>query len=246
MSRATPLPATLATRSVRVVRPRDAAATYSDPGGEFQRLEKAGLLLHLARGYYAIPPSSTQVLDWRPTPESVALGVAIADYGRDRVALSGVSAARELGALPRAIAAAVVSVPARRPPIRTIVGLIDFWHRETSELDLQKTRTDLAVGWSTTAPQTLLDLADRPGLAMADPGTVSEAMWQLAQTVDWRTVHAISDKGRRRAAYSRALWVCAGIADSAAPPPDRGRPVSTKGLRSWSDADPHSFGLSDD
>jgi len=247
MSRATPLPSRLAGRSIRIVRPRDAADIYSNPSGEFQRLVEAELLVKVARGYYAIPPrGAARQGEWRPTPEAVALGIAIVDYGREHVSLCGVSAARLLGALPRAIAAGVVSVPARRPGLRTTVGLVEFWHRDPADVDVHKARTDLATGWSTTPPQTLLDLADRPGLGNVDPGTFSEVIWHLAQSVDWKEVHRISEIGKRRAAYSRALWVCAGIAGGAAPPPHRGRTVSTKGLRSWSDADPAPYGIADD
>ncbi|MCH7583732.1 MAG: type IV toxin-antitoxin system AbiEi family antitoxin domain-containing protein [Acidobacteria bacterium] len=247
MSHATPLPPALTAKGVRIVRPRDGADTYYNPTANFRRLVEAGLLIRVARGYYAIPPrDAVSSTGWRPTPEAVALGIGIADYGRDSVALSGISAARVLGVLPRAIAAAVISAPVRRPRVNTIVGPVEFWHRDIADVETRKARTELATGWSTTAPQTLVDLADRPSLAGVDPSTVSETMWDLAPRVDWTEVHRISEKRRRRAAYARAVWVCAGLVADAVPPPRRGRPVPAKGLQSWSKADPSVFGISND
>jgi hypothetical protein len=243
MSHATPLPPRLASRAVRVVRPRDATGVYRHPAVEFARLERAGLLRRLARGYYAIPPDGAPAdAAWLPTPESVALGIGLADYGRNAVALSGISAARLLGVPARAIAAGVVSIPVRRPPIETIAGPVSFWHRSITDIETQKARTDLGVGWATTAEQTLLDLADRPRLAGLAPRTTAEVMWDLAARVDWLQVQRLSETQDRPSAYARALWACAGLT-SEAPRPRLRRRVPTKGLASWSDADPGAFGL---
>jgi hypothetical protein len=204
-------------------------------------------LVRVASGYYAIPPADTSdSQDWRPAPESLALGIAIADYGRDRVALSGISAARVLGIPPRAIAAGVVTVPARRSPVRTIAGPIAFWHRDIAVLETQKARTELAIGWSATTEQALLDLANRPNLADVSPTTASEAMWDLAQSADWHTIHRLSRAQHTPGAFARAIWVCAGIAPTTTPPSRPGRPVHRRGLTSWSGADPEAFGISDD
>ncbi len=244
MANATPLPPEFASRSVRILRSRDGAQVYKHPGTEFARLVKAGLLLRVARGYYAIPPGGGIVdPSWRPTPESIALAIGIADYGRDPVALTGISAARLLGVPPRAVAAAVVSVPVRRPDLRTVVGPIAFWQRSLAGVETEKARTELAVGWSTTAEQTLLDLADRPGLAGLSAITVSEAIWALGQRIDWFRVHHLSETQNRPSAYARALWVCAGIAPGAAPPPRLRRSVPSKGLTSRSDAEGERHGI---
>ncbi|MFH1104939.1 MAG: type IV toxin-antitoxin system AbiEi family antitoxin domain-containing protein [Actinomycetota bacterium] len=242
---ATPLPMEIATRALRVIRPRDAADIYRNPPLEFARLTRAGLLLRIARGYYAIPPMESLGTDsWRPAPESIALGIGMVDYGKESVALAGISAARVLNVLPRALAAGVVAVPASRNTLRTIAGPLIFWTRDTSQLQTQKTHTELVTGWVTTSEQTLLDLADVPDLGGVSPTTASEAIWALATRVDWGTVFDLSVRQRRRAAYTRALWASAGLISEVAPPPWRSRrSVSSRGLRSWSDASPERFGV---
>ncbi len=243
MSHATPIPPQLASRAVRVIRPRDAAGAYRHPAVEFARLERAGLLRRVARGYYAIPPGGAPVdAAWLPTPEAIALGIGITDYGRDAVALCGISAARLLGVLPRAVAGAVVSSPVRRPPVETVAGPVSFWHRSITDMETQKARTDLGTGWATTAEQTLLDLADRPPLGGLAPRTAAEAIWDLAARVDWIRVRHLSEAQDRPSAYARALFTCAGLV-SEAPRPRLRRPVPTKGLVSWSKADPRAYGL---
>lgn len=243
----TPVPRSLAARSVKIVRPRDATDTYTNPAVQFRRLADAGQLVRVAHGYYAIPPAEwSGDPHWRPTPESVALGIGIADYGRDDVVLSGISAARLLGIPPRALATAVVSIPVRRPPIKTISGPITFWHRSTAALDFSKVRTELATGWSATAEQALLDVADHPTLGGVPVSTATEVIRQLAPRVDWRQVHDLSLRQQKRAAYARAAWVSSGLVTGSIPTVRPGRVVSTKGLTSHNDTDPSMFGLTDD
>ncbi len=247
MSHETPLPRSLAARPVKVVRPRDATGTYTNPGVQFRRLVDAGKLVRVAYGYYAIPPVEwSGDPHWRPTPESLALGIAMADYGRDDVVLCGVSAARLLGIPPRALATAVVTVPVRRPPIDTISGSITFWHRSTTDLDFNKVRTELATGWGATAEQALLDVADQPGLGGLPVLTASEVIWLLARRVDWSRVHDLSLRQRKRAAYARAVWVSADLVNGPIPPVRPGRVVSTKGLTSRGGSDPLAYGLTND
>src|SRR5438874_12539652 len=88
----------------RILRPRDFDDVYANPGGEFGRLARTGVLDRLAHGYYLLVPEEHRGAFWRPEVEGVALGVTVADYGRDAVALMGPSAARLLGAIPRALA----------------------------------------------------------------------------------------------------------------------------------------------
>ena len=246
MHEATRLPRIIASRAVKIVRPRDAADVYVNPAGEFRRLADAGALARVAHGYYAVVPQEVrEPKNWRPSVEAIALGIGVVDYGRDEVALSGVSAARALNALPRAVSTAVVSVPVRRSPVQTSSGTVFFWHRQSESVETQKTRTELAVGWMTTASQTLLDLADRPRLGNLGPSTISETLWHLAPMVDWQRVYELSEELRRRSAYVRAYWVCAGLAPSTAPPPPPGRPVTSQGLRSWSGGVPALLGVVD-
>jgi len=245
--RATPLPTALAARTLRVVRPRDAADLYRDPAREFRRMADAGLLRSMARGYYVIPPMDA--LDdpgWRPSPESLALGIGQADHGRDAAALAAISAARVLGAVPRALATAVVAIPARRRPLITPVGPIHFWARNAQELDLQRVTTELAEGWVTTAEQTILDLADRPQLGGVGAHTASEAIWDLAARSDWELVRELSRRQGREAAYARAAWASAGVAPPDIEPPKPRRPVASMGLVSRSDAPATAYGVRDD
>jgi hypothetical protein len=55
--------------------------------------------------------------NWMPTLEAAAAGIAAARFHPDRAPLMGVSAARLHGALPRALAVAIVAAPARHDPI---------------------------------------------------------------------------------------------------------------------------------
>ena len=245
MAHATPLPAELASRETRVVRPRDGKAIYTHPNEEFARLERVGLLRRLAHGYYLIQPAGQGTdLTWLPPIEAIALGIAVADYGREAVALTGIGASRVLGALPRAISVSVVSIPVRRPPVETAGGTVAFWHRSVEGLDLQKARTELAQGWATTPEQTLLDLADRPNAGGLAARVAVESMWALAPRADWHLVRELSDRQRRPSAYARAAWVCEGIVQDLPPPAPLRRLVPSKGLTSWSDADPSAYGIS--
>lgn len=248
MTRETPLPRALASRSVRVLRPRDATDTYKDPFADLRRLADAGLLIRLAHGYYAIPP--TEAFGdpaWQPTPEGVALGIGVADYGENAAALSGVSAARVRGVLARAVAVAIVSIPTRRQTLDTTAGRIVFWTRDTGTLDLQRAKTDLAPGYATSLEQTVLDIADRPRLGGVSTRLASETLWQLARRTDWDLVYSLSVAQRRPAAYARARWVCAGVAPDDAPPPrPRRSTTTTLGLISSTAAEPSLFGLIDD
>ncbi len=245
--RETPLPRELAARKLRVVRPRDAIDLYRDPAREFKRLADAGLLRSIARGYYVIPPMDA--LDdpqWQPSAESLALAIAQADHGRDASALTAVSAARLLGAVPRGLATAVVAIPARRRPLITSVAPIHFWERRAQELDLQRVDTELAEGWVTTAEQTILDLADRPRLGGIGAGTASEAIWDLASRSDWQLVRELSLRQGREASYARAAWASAGIAPSDVEMLKPRRLVARRGLDSLSGAPAADYGVLDD
>lgn len=199
------IPNALISRTPRVFRTRDLASTYVNPTAEITRLVEQGVVVRVARGYYAlVPPQWVAAGGWRPDLEAVALGLAVADYGSLRVALMGPSAARLLGALPRAIAVATVLVPKQRPPLITAWGEIVFHRRDAGRLDLQRVDTDLASGYQTTAEQTILDLARWGDAWDLSPALVVEAIVALAARADWDLLHDLAVQQREPAAYMRA------------------------------------------
>lgn len=199
------VPPRLARRANRVLRPRDAEDVYEHPRAEFARLTRLGALRRLATGYYALVPQE-RVGDrrWTPAIEAVALGVAQADYGTPNVALMGVTAARHHGAIPRAIALAVVAVPKQRPVLRGEVGPVVFVKRDVSRLDLERIDTQLVSGWVTSVEQTLLDLASRPELGDLSMSEVDEAMGALATRADWDLVAQLAKDQHRPGALAVA------------------------------------------
>lgn len=201
----TGLPHVLARRRPGVVRPIDAAGTYAQPRPEFRRLTEAGLLVRLAPAYYArVPQRRVGDRRWRPDLHAAALGIAQADYGIDGAALMHISAARLLGVVPRELAIAVVAAGKQRPAREVLGGRIIFVKRDLAALDLQRVETELGPGWITTAEQTLLDIAHRPTLAIADPQQIVEVLRALGQTADWDVVNELAAQQRKRAAADRA------------------------------------------
>ena len=162
--RARGLPNELARAENRIVRPRDFGDLYRNAGADFARLADAGLLVRVAHGYYAIVPEGERGRRWRPPIEAIALGIAVADYGYDDAALMGITAARLLGVVPRALNTAVVAVPRQRPVVETDFGRVHFVKRAIHTLQVQHAQTLLADGYTTTAEQTVLDLVARPTL----------------------------------------------------------------------------------
>ncbi|MGB9377574.1 MAG: type IV toxin-antitoxin system AbiEi family antitoxin [Mycobacteriales bacterium] len=208
------LPGALARTSFAVVRPSDAREVYAHPSPEFRRLTERGLLHRLATGYYAVVPPGADGLHWLPGLESAAYGIGAADYGSDAVVLIGLSAARLHGAVPRALAVAVVAVPKQRP----ILSLADrearviFVRRDTDRLDAERVRTDLGTALVTGAEQTVLDLAHRPELGGV-PREARAAAVALWPRCDNRTLDRLAQDQRLRAARDRAeSW--AGRADA--------------------------------
>lgn len=92
---------------------------------------------------------------WMPDLEVAAAGIASAIYGIDHVVVMGVSAARLLGAIPRALATAVVAVPRQHRTIglsdRTAV--VRFVKRGTDRLDAERFNTPQGVALITTPEQ---------------------------------------------------------------------------------------------
>src|SRR4051812_1316314 len=97
-----------------MLRPADADAVYAAPPKEFARLADRGVLHKVATGYYAIVPPRSVGRRWLPSLEATAYGIAAADYGPDGAVLMALSAARIHGAIPRALAVAVVAVEKNR------------------------------------------------------------------------------------------------------------------------------------
>lgn len=233
----TAVPSAVAKADPRLVRPRDLAIHYVNPSAEVARLVAGGVLLRVAGGYYAVVPEARRGEHWRPSPEAAALALVQADYGRDQAALMGVSAARVLGALPRAHAGAVVAVPKQRPALDSRVGRLVFVVRDVTALGLQRVDTELARGWVTTAAQTVLDLADRPGLGGLEPADVVAAIRHLAGAIDLEEVAGLADAQRKRAAYRRVVWILG------TKPPAWTRPATAAGLERVVSRDPHEYGL---
>lgn len=195
------VPAELISRRQRVIRPRDLRDRYRNPTAELTRLERAGIAKQVAYGYYVLIPAEFVGSDaWRPSIEALALGVAVADYGPAQTAVMGISAARLLGIVPRALALGSVAVPGRRPELETEVGTIVFHTRDTAKLALRRVDTDLAVGYQTTREQTLLDLIRFRSRWNISDAVIDEAVGRLSETVH---VDQVRDLARRQ----RCLWV---------------------------------------
>jgi hypothetical protein len=219
------MPVEIAAADPRVVRPADLRRRYSQPAKEFGRLRAAGVLLRLTQGHYAVVPEAYRGTAWRPSVEAAGLAIAQVDYGRKEVAAMGITAARLLGAVPRALGAAVIAVPRQRPSIRTAVGRIWFVVRRVERLDVQRVDTEMATGWATSSEQTVLDLADRPDLGGLAGAEVAEAIRQLAPRAEWELIGELAVRQRKRPAAVRAALV-AGVE----PPVRASRPVHAAGL----------------
>lgn len=247
MSHSLSIPEQLLRRSTRVIRPRDLEEVYVNPSQEVQRLESKGVLLNLAHGYYAVPPSEwLGDPAWVPEIEAVALGVAAADHQVTRVAIVGVSAARVLGFLPRALGTAVVAVPVRRRPLTTKVGQIHFWQRKSETLETQVWKSELGQGRVSTTEQALLDLADRPDRGGVTLATAQEALRNLSSAADWERVRALAMSQKAEPSYRRARWFAESIVPEAPVPKRPRHPVASRGLRPIEPTDRARFGIRDD
>lgn len=223
-----------------MVRPRD--TRYANPSLEFRRLAARGVVSKLATGYYLVPPDQARARgDWRPPVEAVALGIAAADYDVHGVAVMGISAARLHGAVPRALAVAVVAVPKQRPPLDTRRGRVQFVRRRASSLDRVRVRTDVVQGWATSPEQTVIDLADRPELGDVTPLTASEAIANLAPRCDWDLLADLAIRQRKSGALARASWIGKAVVDVPFPRRLPATTVPAKGLAPPVPVDPEPF-----
>ena len=203
--RNTSLPAVLASAPLRTIRAADAGATYAFPGPELARLAGRGLLQRVAHGYYVVVPQDMIGRDWAPNLEAAAAGIASAIYGPTHAILMGISAARVLGAIPRALATAVVAVPDQHRPIqlKDRQSVVRFVKRDTDSLDAERIETPLGSAVVTTPEQTLLDLAHRPQLGDARE-EVPSAIAMLYQRSDRQRLKALAADQRLTASLRRA------------------------------------------
>lgn len=198
----------LASLKCGVLRPRDAAGFYTQPALQFRRLEKEGVLLKVAHGYYALIPEASRGGQWRPEIEALALGVGQADYGINGAVLMHLSAARVQGAIPRAIAVAVLAVPKQRPALETMYGRIIFVKRDVARLKRIKVITELETGWSTSNEQTVVDLARRPDLVKGMSHVAHEAVCNLFALSDKGILDSLVKEARMGSALNQlAIWI---------------------------------------
>ena len=188
---------------LRTIRTAELAFTYAHPRQEVREFERRGLLHRLAHGIYCTVPPESDPATWRPTLEAATAAVATALYG-DRVpVLTGLTAARMHGALPRAIGVGYVAVPTRRRALRLADrdGEVRFVTRAVAELDAVAMTTELGQALVTTPEQTVLDLA------RADPRAqdldTQEAIGALWPGCDPAVLEEIAGRQRMRATYAR-------------------------------------------
>ncbi|MEU4314361.1 type IV toxin-antitoxin system AbiEi family antitoxin [Nocardia sp. NPDC024068] len=206
--RGTPIPADLARSALRTLRPQDAAHVYAHPRPELARLADRGVLHRAAHGYYIVVPQEQVGRPWLPGLEALAAGIASAIYGADCAVVMGVSAARLLGAIPRALATAVVAVPGQHRSIALSdrPATIRFVRRDTEKLDAERVETPLGPALATTPEQTVLDLARRPDLGNAQTD-VPTAVAVLYRRSDPARLVELAESQRLVAALRRAeVW----------------------------------------
>lgn len=185
------------------IRVGELAAIYAHPRQEARALARRGVLHRLAHGFYCAVPPERDPAVWKPSTEAAAAGIATALYG-DRVpVLTGLSAARVHRALPRAVAAGFVAVPGSRRPLRFAdrPGVVQFAARKVEHLEAELVVTDLGPALTTTAEQTVLDLAraDPSGVG-ADIVAAIDALWPRC---DGDVLEKIAGAQRMRATLVR-------------------------------------------
>ncbi|MEC3913431.1 type IV toxin-antitoxin system AbiEi family antitoxin domain-containing protein [Nocardia sp. CDC160] len=207
--RSTLLPSELWRTPLRTVRPQDLADIYAQPRPEVARLVDQGVLHRVAHGYYIIVPPDYIGRTWLPGLEAAAAGIASSIYGPDQVIVMGISAARMLGAVPRALATAVIAVPSQHRPITLAdrSAQVHFVRRDTDTLDAERVETALGPTLVTTPEQTVLDLARRPKLGNAE-AEVRSAIMTLYRGSDSSRLAQLAADQRLGAALRRAEgWI---------------------------------------
>jgi len=198
------VPAEFASLPMRTVTSALAASVYARPAPQLARMAREGVLHRVARGYYVVVPAEHVGSGWIPTLEAAAAGIGAADFGPDHAILMGLSAARMHGALPRAIATAIVAVPRQRAAI-TIAdrdSLVRFVVRHVDRLDVESMVTELGRATVTTPEQTVLDLARRPSLGGA-PDEARAAAGVLLPRCDRQVLERLAIEQHMRATLIR-------------------------------------------
>jgi predicted transcriptional regulator of viral defense system len=198
------LPPAFARLPMRMVRAATAADVYAHPRAELARLTDLGLLHRVATGFYVAVPDDQVGTEWMPGLEAAAAGIAVSAYGPDDAVVMGVSAARLHGAIPRALATAVVAVQTRHDRIRLAdrQAVVRFVVRDTARLDAERIDTELGPVLVTTPEQTVLDLVKRPGLGDAE-GEVWPAVQQLYRKCDRGVLAEIAGAQKMRTTLLR-------------------------------------------
>lgn len=190
------LPPELAQAPLRTLRPRDVSA-YAHPRAQLARLESRGLLHRLAEGFYAVVPQDRVGVNWMPTLEGAAAGIAAAEFGAGRYALMGMTAARVHRVVPRAIAFATVAAPRRREALKLIdrAANIRFLVRDIDGMQVEMLQTDMGGCLVTTPEQTVLDLAHLRSLGKME-AEVDAAIRALLPRCDLATLGQIATSQR--------------------------------------------------
>lgn len=182
----------------RLLRTRDLGNHYAQPSNETARLVRKGTLLKVANGYFLVVPEHRRDGTWRPAVEDLALALGVADYGAEESALIGPSAARVLGAIPRALSSALIAAPVHRSPLETRFGRIVFSARDSQRLDLQRYSGELVSGFCTTPEQTIIDLATNPTAGGISERLAAEARAALLRMCDLEMVDRLANTQRKR------------------------------------------------
>jgi hypothetical protein len=190
---------------MRTFRAADADIAYAHPAPQLRRLEQLGVLHRLAHGYYTVVPQDQIGTGWMPTLEAAAAGIAAARFHPARAPLMGVSAARVHGALPRALAVAIVAAPTQHDPITLLdrPASVRFVKRDTARVDVETVTTELGRALVTSIEQTVLDLARRPALDVAED-QIPEALRALLPRCEPDVLDELARAQRLRSALARA------------------------------------------
>jgi predicted transcriptional regulator of viral defense system len=205
LRRASGLPPQFAAFPMRTFRAADAEVAYAHPAPQLRRLEQLGTLHRLAHGYYTVVPQDQVGKGWMPTLEAAAAGIAAARFHPARAPLMGVSAARALGALPRALGTAIVAAPAQHEPVTLVdrPASVRFVKRDTTQLDVETVTTELGRALVTSIEQTVLDLARKPSLGVAED-QIPEALRALLPRCEPEVLDELAHRQRLRSALERA------------------------------------------
>lgn len=193
------LPRAITTAPLRTVRPLDLTGVYTEPKVQLRRWHQQGRMNRATHGvYYALPDDVEP--PWVPSIETAAIAVATAFHG-DRVPiLMHLSAARLHGAVPRALAVAIVAVPRQHRAVHLLDrphGEVVFVKRDVDQLDAVLMDTDLGPALATTPEQTVLDLAKRPRLGNL-PDQTHQALTTLLRRCDMTHLADLAQHQRGR------------------------------------------------